>query len=131
MSPRNLVHSTDNLGQSVQLLFGEGTGADAADLTAADGQDCSSIEQTATGEYTITLKTFPARLLHFSGQIVDAVVANAWHVVMVSESVATDGKILIQTLCEATTVDTVAAVKFAPADLSDGERLTFVAFVNP
>lgn len=109
------------------MIFGGGTGADAADLTAIDGGDVASIAHTGTGLYTITLRTAYPALCFFSASLIDTTAALAWRVECVEEKVATDKTIKIIVTNEAGSVGGDANTKFIPTDLTTDERLLFMA----
>ena len=87
------------LQRDAVLVFGGGTGAAVDPLTAIVGKTgfaaTAPFDQTGTGLYTVTLRDKYASLLYFDGIVIDATTPGAWAVVVVSETVATDGKINI------------------------------------
>lgn len=62
----------------VSKVYARGTGAGAANLTAVKG--VTSIAQTATGKYTITLDRKFAGLLMVSGIVIDPTSVDDWEV---------------------------------------------------
>lgn len=112
------------LQRDAVVVFGGGTGAGAADLTGIVGKsgfaDTAPFDQTGTGLYTITLRDKYASLLFFDGIVIDATTPDDWEVVVVSETVSSDGKINIAVFKGGTL-----------ADLSTDEKLrVMVALSN-
>jgi hypothetical protein len=101
---------------SLVKLYVSGVGAAAADLTSVKG--ATLIDQTATGLYTVTLPRKFAGLLNMSWSVKSSTAAN-WSVQIISETVATDGKVNIAVLSAADN----AATAPTKANLSTGETL--------
>ena len=93
-----------------------GVGAGAADCTSVKG--ATTIDQTATGLYTVTLPRAYAVLVNVTGMVMSSTVAN-WTVQLRSSTVATDGKFLIAVLSAA---DNAATAPTA-TDLTTAETL--------
>jgi hypothetical protein len=77
------------------ILFGGGTGAGAADLTAIKGIGVTSITRTGAGLYTITLKDKYNSFLYLGGQVIDPTAPDDWEVNVVSEAVLASKTIAI------------------------------------
>lgn len=101
---------------STVKLYVSGVGASAADLTSVKG--ATLIDQTATGLYTVTLPRKFAGLLNLSWNVKSTTAAN-WSVQIISETVATDGKVNIAVLSAADN----AATAPTKANLTTGETL--------
>ena len=93
-----------------------GVGAGAADCTSVKG--ATTIDQTATGLYTVTLPRAYAVLVNVTGMVMSSTVAN-WTVQLRSSTVATDGKFLIAVLSAADNAATAPTAK----DLTTAETL--------
>ena len=93
-----------------------GVGAGAADCASVKG--ATTIDQTATGLYTVTLPRAYAVLVNVTGMVMSSTVAN-WTVQLRSSTVATDGKFLIAVLSAA---DNAATAPTA-TDLTTAETL--------
>lgn len=84
------------LDREVVKVFGGGTGAANADLTAIKGAGVTSITYGASsGRYVINLADKFASLLMASFLVIDATTPDDWEVVVVSESVASDKTVSI------------------------------------
>ncbi len=119
MAARNLSF-LKCLDREAVVLFGGGTGAGDADLTAIVGAGVSSIPDTATtGELVITLTDKWANLLFFSGTVIDPGTPDDWEVVVLSEDVASAKTITIKCFKGGTA-----------ADLSTDEKLKFMAILS-
>lgn len=68
---------------SVTKVYARGTGAGAANLTGIKG--VTSIAQTATGKYTITLDRKYKGLLAFNGSVIDVTSVDDWAVALESD----------------------------------------------
>ncbi len=88
MAARNLKRNIAHFTPAPIVIFGKGTGAGAADLTAVLTAGIATIAETATGLYTITLQDKYNSLLWCAGQVIDATTPDDWEVVVVSEDVA-------------------------------------------
>lgn len=111
-----------NVHRKVVLeVSGVGAGTDAC--TSVKG--ATSIDQTATGLYTITLKRKYDGLVNLVGMVMSATPAN-WHVQLKSHTVATDGKILIAILSAA---DNAATAPTA-TDLTTSQKLLLTITVQ-
>ena len=99
MGARNLNRVQFTLERDVVRIFGRGTGAAAADMTAVKGKGVSTasdaIDQTGTGLYSINLTDKWNGLLMFSAAVVDPNSVDDWEVVLVSETVASTKKVNI------------------------------------
>lgn len=102
------------LDREVVKVYGGGTGAGAADLTAVVGRGVATVDQTGTGLYTITLDDKYAKLLMASFLVIDATSPDDWEVTVVSEDV--DG---------AKTVDIAVFKGGTLTDLTTDEKLKF------
>lgn len=98
------------------VLEVSGVGAGAADLTSVKG--ATTIDQTATGLYTITLPRKYDGLVNVAGMVMSSTVAN-WQVQFRSHTVSSDGKFLIAILKAA---DNAATAPTA-TDLTTSEKL--------
>lgn len=67
----------------VVKIFARGTGAGAANLTSVKG--VTSIAETATGKYTVTLPQKFAGLLMVSGIVIDPTSVDDWEVSLESD----------------------------------------------
>lgn len=119
MAARNLKRNIAHFTPAPILIFGKGTGAGAANLTALQSAAAiASIAETATGLYTVTLADKYNSLLWCSGAVIDANSPDDWEVSVVSEDVAgaktisiavfkggtltdltTDEKLMLQIVC--------------------------------
>jgi hypothetical protein len=108
--------------RDVVRIWGRGTGAGAADLTAVKGMGLAKtapVDQTATGKYTINLADKWPGLLMFKACVIDPGATDDWEVVLVSETVASNGKV------------NIAVFKGgALADLSTDEKLLFEVVIS-
>lgn len=68
---------------SVVKIFARGTGAGAANLTSVKG--VTSIAETATGKYTVTLPRKYQGLLMVSGIVIDPTSVDDWEVSLESD----------------------------------------------
>lgn len=68
---------------SLVKLFARGTGAGAANLTSVKG--VTSIAETATGKYTITLPRKFAGLVMLTGTVIDPTGVDDWNVSLESD----------------------------------------------
>lgn len=98
------------------VLEVSGVGAGTDDCTSVKG--ATSIAQTATGLYTVTLPRKYDGLLNVVGMVMSATPAN-WHVQLKSHTVATDGKFLLAILSAADNAATAPTV----TDLTTSEKL--------
>jgi hypothetical protein len=98
MAARNFA-PLRSLQRDAVILFGGGTGASAANLTGVVGSSgfaaTAPFKHDDTGVYTINLRDKYNSLLFFSGTVIDPGTTDDWEVVVISESVASDGKIVI------------------------------------
>lgn len=76
------------LDREVIKIFGGGTGAAAAPLTAIKGAGVVSVNQTGTGLYTILLADKFNALLMASFLIIDPTTPDDWAVQVVAEAVS-------------------------------------------
>lgn len=67
----------------VVKIYARGTGAGAANLTAVKG--VTSIAETATGKYTVTLDRKYAGLLMVTGIVIDPTSVDDWEVTLESD----------------------------------------------
>lgn len=67
----------------VSIVYARGTGAGAANLTAVKG--VTSIAETATGKYTVTLDRKYKGLLMFNGVVIDPTSVDDWEVSLESD----------------------------------------------
>lgn len=67
----------------VVMIFARGTGAGAANLTSVKG--VTSIAETATGKYTVTLDRKFQGLLMVSGVVIDPTSVDDWEVTLESD----------------------------------------------
>lgn len=67
----------------VSIIYGRGTGAGAANLTAVKG--VTSIAETATGKYTVTLDRKYKGLLMFNAIVIDPTSVDDWEVSLESD----------------------------------------------
>lgn len=104
-------------------LHVSGIGAGAADCTSVKG--ATTIDQTATGLYTVTLPKAFSGLLSVTGMVMSATPAN-WHVQLKSHTMATDGKFLIAILSAADNALNAPTV----TDLTTGEKLLLTVVVQ-
>jgi hypothetical protein len=96
MAARNLKRNIAHFTPAPIVIFGKGTGAAAADLTAlVSAGAIASIAYTATGRYTITLADKYNSLLWVAGCVIDATTPDDWEVCVVSETVSSTKTILI------------------------------------
>lgn len=100
-----------------------GIGAGAADLTSVKG--ATTIDQTATGLYTVTLPRAFDGLINVTGMVMSATPAN-WKVQLKSHTVATDGKFLIAILSAADNALTAPTV----TDLTTSQKLLLTVKVQ-
>lgn len=98
------------------VLEVSGIGAGANDLTSVKG--ATTIDQTATGLYTVTLPRKYDGLVNVVGMVMSSTAAN-WQVQLRSHTVATDGKFLIAILKAADNAATAPTV----TDLTTSEKL--------
>lgn len=103
------------LDRDVILLFGGGTGAGAAALTAILGAGVASVAETATGKYTITFRDKFNALLYFQGVVIDPGTPDDWEVVVESYSLSSK------------TISIVVFKGGTAADLTTDEKLKFMA----
>ena len=113
MAARNLC-ALQALDRGAVLIFGGGTGAAASALTAVKGAGVSSIAETATGKYTITLTDKWNTFLFFSGVVIDTTTVDDWAVTVEEELVSTSKtvKILVTKSGTATDLTTDEKLKF-------------------
>lgn len=118
MGARNLNRVQFTLERDVVRIFGRGTGASTADMTAVKGKGISTasdaIDRTGAGLYSINLTDKWAGLLMFKAAIIDATTPDDWEVVVVSETVASTKKVNIAVFKAGTA-----------ADLTNDEKLLF------
>lgn len=95
MSARNLKRNISHFTPEPIVIFGKGTGAGAANLTALVAAGITSIAQTATGRYTVTLEDKYNSLLWCAGQVIDATTPDDWQTNVISEDVAGTKTILL------------------------------------
>ena len=98
------------------VLEVSGIGAGAADCTSVKG--ATTIDQTATGLYTITLPRKYDGLVNVVGMVMSSTAAN-WQVQLRSHTVSSDGKFLIAILKAADNAATAPTV----TDLTTSEKL--------
>lgn len=111
MASRNLTHPW-TLDRGVCHLYASGVGAGAANLTSIKGAGISSIAETDTGLYTVTLTDKWNSFMFMGGQVIDPTGTDDWAVQVVSESVASAKTISIAvfkggTLADLTTDETL------------------------
>lgn len=96
MSARNNKRNISHYTPAPVLIFGKGTGAGAANLTALQSAGAiASIAETGTGLYTITLADKFNSLLMFTGSVLDANSPDDWEVAMITETVSSTKTITI------------------------------------
>lgn len=118
MAARNLCE-IESLDRGVVFIFGGGTGAGAANLTAIKGAGVTSVAETATGKYTITLTDKWNSLMFFSGVVIDATTVDDWEVTVEAESVATNK-----------TIGILVTKSGTATDLTTDEKLKFMVVVS-
>jgi hypothetical protein len=114
MAARNLCEPA-TLDRGVVLVFGGGTGAGNADLTAIKGAGITSIVDGGTGEYDILLADKWNSLLFFSATVISTDTADDWEVLVRAETVSTT-KLISITVFKGGTA----------ADLTTTEKLKFM-----
>lgn len=96
MAARNLKRNIAHFTPAPIWIFGKGTGAGAANLTALQSAGAIvSIAETGTGLYTVTLADKFNSLLWFQGAVLDPTGVDDWEVVPITETVASTKTITI------------------------------------